>query len=78
MTAPDCEKIKELLPLYIEKELSDEETELIRKHLENCAECRKEHAFFASMLENLSSMPEPELPKGFHEKLMRKVNFSVT
>lgn len=73
MTAPDCEKIQELLPLYVEKELSEEETELIRKHLENCEECQKEYAFFASMLENLSSMPEPELSEGFHENLMRKV-----
>ena len=73
MTAWDCEKIREFIPLYIEQELSAKETEFIQKHLENCEECQKEYAFFASVLKNLSSMPEPELPKDFHVNLMRKV-----
>lgn len=77
MTAWDCEKIREFIPLYIEKELSEEETEFIKKHLENCEECQKEYAFFASVLENLSSMPEPELPKDFHVNLMRKVRVAA-
>ena len=74
MTALDCEKIQALLPLYIENELSEKETDSVRKHLENCSECQKEYAFFASMLKKLSSMPEPELPKDFHSNLMRKVH----
>ncbi len=72
MTALDCEKTKALLPLYIEHELS-EEMELIKKHLENCPECQKDYTFFTSMLESLSSLPEPELPGDFHANLMRKV-----
>lgn len=73
MTALDCENIQALIPLYIDNELSEEEADFVKQHLESCAECRKEYAFIASMLENLSSMPEPELPKDFHENLMRKV-----
>ena len=35
---------KEKMMAYIDEELSSEEAELVRKHLEECAQCREEHA----------------------------------
>ncbi len=39
----NCSLIKDLLPLYIDKLCSDESTEIIKNHLENCSECSKEY-----------------------------------
>ena len=38
----NCNIIKDLLPLYAENLLSLESEELVKKHLENCKECRAE------------------------------------
>lgn len=38
----NCNIIKDLLPLYAESLLSPESEELVKKHLENCEECRAE------------------------------------
>ncbi len=38
----DCCAVRDLLPLYVEDIVSAETAEIIRKHLDECAECRKE------------------------------------
>jgi len=35
-----CELVRELLPLYIEGDLSPESEEIVKEHLEECADCR--------------------------------------
>lgn len=36
-----CKIVQDLLPTYIEKMTSEETTEFIKEHLENCSECRE-------------------------------------
>lgn len=38
----NCNIIKDLLPLYVENLLSEESEELVKNHLENCNDCKKE------------------------------------
>ncbi|MBQ6603478.1 MAG: zf-HC2 domain-containing protein [Eubacterium sp.] len=35
-----CELVRDLLPLYIEGDLSPESSEIVKEHLEECADCR--------------------------------------
>lgn len=36
-----CKIVQDLLPTYIEKMTSEETTEFVKEHLENCSECRE-------------------------------------
>lgn len=36
-----CEVIRDLIPMYIDKTASDETAEQVRKHLQECEDCRK-------------------------------------
>jgi predicted anti-sigma-YlaC factor YlaD len=38
----DCENIKELLPLYLNNELDDQQFKEVQKHLDSCSGCRSE------------------------------------
>lgn len=46
----NCNIIKDLLPLYIDKSCSEESAKIIEEHLSECAECK-------TTLENMTSIP---------------------
>lgn len=39
----ECNIIRDILPLYLENMVSDDTTEFVKEHLENCNECRNEY-----------------------------------
>ncbi len=47
----DCNVIKDLLPLYIDKCCSEESSELVEEHLLHCDECK-------AVLEDMNTIPE--------------------
>ena len=61
------EEIKKLLALYPEGELSDEEKDLVEKHLVECPECRQEFDEFHQLEEVLGEMKLKEPSKEFWE-----------
>ena len=69
----NCEAVKELLWAYLEKETTAEEAEEIEKHLAVCAECRAELEAQKVIMETLASLPDEELPEGYHKELMQKL-----
>ena len=69
----NCEAVKELLWAYLEKETTAEEAEKIEKHLAECADCREELEAQKAIMESLASLPEAELPEGYHTELMQKL-----
>lgn len=69
----NCENVKELLWAYLENETTAEETAEIEKHLEGCAACREELAQQKEMKNALASLPDEELPEGYHTELMQKL-----
>lgn len=73
MATSDCANILNLIPLYIDNMLSDEETDIVCEHIENCASCRSEYEFLKSVMTNAKHLPEIEVPKEFHHNLMDKV-----
>lgn len=67
------DKIKELLPLYIDKGLSPEEEDLVQEHLNNCPECQKELKEYQENHLFLSRLKEFTVPEGFKESILKKV-----
>ncbi len=70
----NCNEIKDMISLYIDDELEDEEKLLFDRHIENCEHCRKELDEYRKMVNMLQNLPEEEPPKGYckrlHEKLL--------
>lgn len=69
-----CEDCRELLWAYLEQELNEEETAKIQQHLEECADCCAEAEAQKEIMESLRSLPEEELPEGYHQELMQKLS----
>lgn len=69
-----CEDCRELLWAYLEQELNEEETAKTQQHLEACADCRGEAEAQKEIMESLRSLPEEELPEGYHQELMQKLS----
>lgn len=69
-----CEDYRELLWAYLEQELNEEETAKMQQHLGECADCRAEAEAQKEIMESLRSLPEEELPEGYHQELMQKLN----
>lgn len=73
----NCNEIKEMISLYIDDELSEEEVKKIKDHLESCDECKKEFECYNQIINILKDLPEEEPPKGYckrlHEKLLNTI-----
>ena len=69
----NCDKVKELLWVYLENKTTAEETAEIETHLEGCAACREELAQQKEIKNALASLPDEELPEDYHTELMQKL-----
>ena len=68
-----CEKCRELLWEYLAQELTKEETEFVASHLNECGDCREEAKQLEKIMDSIKSLPEEELPQGYHDELMGKL-----
>lgn len=60
----NCEIIRDLIPLYIDKCCSDETEKTVKEHLENCAECYSVYkSMSASISEETSAVTAPKASK---------------
>ena len=73
MAKSDCEHILNLIPLYIDNMLSEEENDILCEHIKICRECKKEAEFLKSVTRVAGEIPEIEVPNDFHERLMNKI-----
>lgn len=73
MAKSDCTNILNLLPLYIDRMLSEKENDIVCKHLAGCKSCSDEYEFFKSVTEQFRSLPEIEVSQNFHERLTDKL-----
>jgi len=66
-----CEAVRELF-----SEIYDGAAEgqaLLMKHLQSCETCMEEYRDYSQLLDELQALPVPELPAGFHESAMIRV-----
>lgn len=73
MATSDCKNILNLIPLYLDNMLSEEENDVVRQHLTLCEDCKKEFEFIKSLSKTTKKLPEIDVPVDFHKKLMTKV-----
>jgi len=69
----DCKKIHPLLSLYMEGELEPSEKSRLDKHLNACADARKELEELKRLRKSVLALPEPKAPRDLHEKIMARV-----
>ena len=67
----NCDDIRELFSDYYDGE---DDTGEVAAHLLSCAACADEYQTFAALFDEMKNMPMPELPAGFHQRLMHGVN----
>lgn len=77
MANKECEKIRKLLPLYVDSMLSDKETDEVIKHLDECPDCKSEYNYLRAIIGTAKEIPERELSSDFHKNLMEKVKIKA-
>lgn len=77
MANKECEKIRRLIPLYIDTMLSDKETDEVINHLDKCPDCRNEYNYLKAIIGTTKEISEKELPKDFHKNLMERIESCV-
>ena len=68
-----CEEILELLSLYIDNELDDETSKLVKEHVELCSSCKDELVQLQQVVKMCNEVDEVELPDSFNEVLHQKL-----
>lgn len=68
------EKIKELLPLYIDNSLNKEEYTIVEKHLKECEECRAKLVEYQENYNQLSNLKKINPPENLLPSIMNKIN----
>lgn len=72
MTNSDCKNILNLIPLYMDNVLSEEETNIVSRHLKTCESCKKELKFMNSIKNSTAALPGINPSADFHKTLMEK------
>ena len=73
MVKSDCEQMQNLIPLYIDNMLSEEENDILCKHIKKCRECQETYELLKSVMLTANSVPEISVPEDFHSNLMENV-----
>ena len=68
-----CYEIRELISGYIDGMLEETEYEMVNAHLQSCSECQGLHQDLLGRTAQLSGLDDLELPQGFHNRLMNKL-----
>ena len=64
----ECNNVRELLSLYIDNMLDDEQMREVEKHLATCDACKKEMEELSDMVAMLSELEEYEVPEEFNAR----------
>lgn len=73
-----CEEAFRRLDDYLDRELSAQEMELVREHLEICAGCAREFTFEESVLTGVRSrLRQIDLPEELQARILRALSGSA-
>ena len=70
----NCEQVQELLSPYIDDMLEKDEMNKVSKHLETCSCCADEYRRLLNLVCALRALGEEDLPEGFNERLINRLN----
>lgn len=70
----NCKDIQELLSLYLDHELTEQEATEVKNHLKKCSDCRATLELYQLLKDKCDVLKEErEVPKQFHTDLMNKI-----
>lgn len=70
---PLCKDVCNLLPLYIDNMLSDEEMTQVSEHLATCNKCQKEYKLLKGILQQTANLPEFAVSEAFSANLHQEL-----
>lgn len=73
-----CSHAKELMAAYWQRELTVEDTALLRAHLETCSECGDEMAALGGLWERLADLPAPEPGHALDTRWQETINTLIS
>lgn len=72
MANSDCKEILNLIPLYMDNMLSEEETDIVSRHLETCKTCAEHLRFITSISKSSATLSDVDMPLDFSKKIIEK------
>ncbi|MDI6869755.1 MAG: zf-HC2 domain-containing protein [Bacillota bacterium] len=69
----NCERVRNLISAYLDRELAPEESRLIRAHLVACADCNEELEAEAALKRALGDLESEEAPADFLPSLLDRL-----
>jgi len=70
----DCRKIKELIPLFLDQELTFSDQKQVEAHVSSCAGCQEELRAYRQSWELLKDLPEIEPAPAYVSRFWTKVS----
>ncbi len=69
-----CEEVFARLDDYLDRELTAEELQLVRKHLETCAACAAEYRFESGVLQDVrAKLQRLSVPEGLMARIAARI-----
>lgn len=68
-----CDECKDKISLYIDGMVDEAEEKAIVAHLDLCETCQKEYEVLTEMIQVLKFSDDIDMPRAFHEDLMRRL-----
>lgn len=80
MVMHKCDRIQALLSFYLDDSLTEQEANLVEKHLEECSACRQELEDLKELISLLDNLGKEELtpPPNFRKELRRKIETEIS
>ena len=72
MNAPHCKDILDLIPLYVDNQLDEEEVLMVKEHIDQCENCKKELDLMVSIMTKTKELPEVKASADFSAKVTAK------
>lgn len=72
MIAPRCKDILNLIPLYIDGLLDEKDASIVKEHIDQCPNCKKEADLMLSIMTKTKELPEVKVTPYFSAKVTAK------
>ena len=73
----NCDKYKMMMSEAVDGRLKGKQLDEFHKHIDTCPECLAEFESLKSLISQMNTLPEIDLPEGFHERAMNRVRLEA-
>ncbi len=72
MTTPECKDILNLIPLYVDNLLDEDEVLTVKEHIDRCESCKQELDLMVSIMARTTQLPQVKASSDFSAKVTAK------